>query len=553
MKAFGKFLIILFIISLLLLLPPVVPGAAAIILGTSTVSGIYQLLEQYALMGIAAAFAVTLAYALARRHMGTHRGLYALYGLALIAVNYLSGNPLPPLYIRLAALAAIAAVDAAYVAAVWGRLRRISFLSMSIPAVYLVIAYPLYYLELAGFAVFVLSFSVMRRTVGDSVVSVNLDTVRRASGNKSAPSTRQPGSVIGNAAGGGKGRKARRLEAAAAASASQPAAPSPKPSPAQPPKRKQAEPPSNVPWPAQSDYARAMQNIAFSISASYPEMRSSKVVPNPYVKLAGNIVYSSGNYGTIFKLENGGSAQALKCFTRSKPDINGRYSSISKELKSLSRKKLAFVDFQYLPGAIRTFKEPSMFFPVLLMDWVEGSNLNTYVSEHLRSPESLKRMASSFLDEMVRIRKAGIAHGDIAGDNIVIGTAGGLTLVDYDGTYVPAFRGFKSQELGHDNFQHPARGSDDFSERLDNFSILVTYLSLLAVAGDQSLWGKYNKGDQDCLIFRKADFQNPSQSTVLKELGRQKGKVRDLAALMEDSLRHPPLWSGCDPQQILKA
>ncbi len=64
--------------------------------------------------------------------------------------------------------------------------------------------------------------------------------------------------------------------------------------------------PANVVWPSQSDYSRAMQNIGFSISASYPELKASKVMPNPYVKLPGNVVYSSGNYGTIFKLENSG-------------------------------------------------------------------------------------------------------------------------------------------------------------------------------------------------------------------------------------------------------
>ncbi len=63
---------------------------------------------------------------------------------------------------------------------------------------------------------------------------------------------------------------------------------------------------------------------------------------------------------------------------------------------------------------------------------------------------------------------------------------------------------------------------------------------------------KYNKGDQDCLIFRKSDFTDPANSSVLRDIHKIKGKVSQLADMLEDALRHDPLWSGCDPQQIAK-
>lgn len=561
MRPFGKLLILLFIVSFLLIMPIELPSIiSAPLNGNSYTSYALVMAREYGLIWVTIAFVIVLAYSLARKYMGSHRALYALFGIVLLSVNYLVNHYFTLLYGQIVALLAIAAVDTLYVAAVWDRLSRTSFLSMSIPAAYLVIAYPLNYLELAGFTVFVCAFAVARSSIRDTVVFVNLRSVRRASAAAAgqSPSAQQPKpkearkkrqsaspskplEVAGKPVMAATAAPAMSMASAVAASAHKPVTPLPA-----------TDLPSNIPWPGQSDYVRAMQNTGFSISAGYPDMRASKVVPNPFVKLPGNIVYSSGNYGTIFKLENSGSAQALKCFTRSKLDINRRYSEISKTLKSLSRKRLAFVDFQYLPGAVRTFKSPSTFFPVLLMDWVEGKNLNTYISEHLRSPGNLKRFAETFIDEMVKIRHAGIAHGDIAGDNIVIDDSGSLTLVDYDGMYIPAFSGYKSQELGHDNFQHPARSLVDFSERLDNFSILVSYLSLLAVAEDASLWAKYNKGDQDCLIFRKSDFLAPAQSPVLKDIRKLKGRVRDLGSLLEESLKHEPQWSGCDPQRILK-
>ena len=186
------------------------------------------------------------------------------------------------------------------------------------------------------------------------------------------------------------------------------------------------------------------------------------------------------------------------------------------------------------------------------MDWVEGKNLNTFISDNLKNGKELRNLADSFISEMIRIQKAGIAHGDIAGDNIVIDGAGEMVLVDYDGMYVPAFAGYRSQELGHDNFQHPQRSATTYSDRLDNFSVLVTYVSLLALAEEPSLWKRYNLGDQDALIFRRSDFNDPQHSPVLKELRKHKGKVGDLARLMDEALAQDPLWEGCDAKRILK-
>ena len=310
--------------------------------------------------------------------------------------------------------------------------------------------------------------------------------------------------------------------------------------------------PTNVSWPAQSDYSRAMQNLTFSVSPRYTEVRDAKVSPNPFVKLSGNIVYSSGNYGTIFKLVNNGYAHALKCFTRSKPDLNRRYLGISKALHSTRGDNLAFVDFQYLPNAVRTFKNPSIFFPALRMLWIEGTNLNQFITDHIKYRKDLMKLADDFLSEMEKIRKVGIAHGDISGDNIMVGQKGKITLVDYDGMFVPEFAGMKAAEIGHDHFQHPARDAATYSERLDNFSILITYLSILAVAEKPDLWEKYNGGDQDCLIFRKKDFQNPKISPVIADLLKIRGRVRSLAELLLEALSHGPLWPGTDPSKIAK-
>ncbi len=309
--------------------------------------------------------------------------------------------------------------------------------------------------------------------------------------------------------------------------------------------------PQNVSWPGQSDYSRALQNLDFSISKDRPEIIASRIVPNPFVNTPGNVVYSSGNYGTIFKVQNEHSAHALKCFTRSKPDLSKRYYLISKAISRFNDGS-TFAAFSYLPKTVRTLKNPAVYFPVLLMEWVDGVNLNTYISNNLETPRKISDIARKFLSVAIKLQNYGMSHGDISGDNIMVNSSGEITLVDYDGMYVPSLKGMNAPENGHDHFQHPVRSAATYGEKLDNFSVLVTYLSLLAVASDPTLWEKYNRGDQDCLLFRKSDFLTPDRSPIISDLLSRKGRIRKLTRLLLESLQHDPLWDGIDPEKLSK-
>ncbi|MBX8643554.1 MAG: hypothetical protein KIY12_02330 [Thermoplasmata archaeon] len=563
MKPSARYLVPLLVILFLLIIPvALLEDSAAIVYRTLYVATAFSFFELYHLLIVAAVCSAVIAYSLARGYIGSCRALYSLYGVIILIASFSYGVGRSPVYGMLITALAIAGMDGLFFFSVRDKLSRISFLSITIPMVAVALFLPHYCISLSGFMIFALSFFVRTATRELSIPEVNMRSVTpiHSKGGVPAPSppisspARNPPNPQGPAQSGklSRSRKAA-VKAGTGSEAKQSISPASRSSnsvPLSPATASQL--PANVAWPAQSDYARAMQNPGFSISPNYAILRNSKVLPNPYIRLPGSVVYSSGNYGVIFRLENNGLSYAMKCFTRSKQDLNARYSEISRALSPLSGKGLPFVNFQYLPGAIRTLKNPAIYFPVLHMDWVEGRNLNAFVSEQLRNRDRIATLASNFIDEMVRMRSAGIAHGDIAGDNIVIDSSGRITLVDYDGMFVPAFSGSKSPELGHDNFQHPRRTADHYSERLDNFSILVTYLSLLGIAEDPKLWMRYNKGDQDCLIFRKSDFLDPSRSGVIGELMKMKGRVRQLTELLVESLKHEPLWDGCDPHRLAK-
>jgi len=74
--------------------------------------------------------------------------------------------------------------------------------------------------------------------------------------------------------------------------------------------------------------------------------------------------------------------------------------------------------------------------------------------------------------------------------------------------YVPALAGLKSHEVGHRNFQHPARTGNDFGEYLDNFSAWVIFASITAVSLEPRVWQLLQAGDES-LLFRREVFESP--------------------------------------------
>ena len=109
---------------------------------------------------------------------------------------------------------------------------------------------------------------------------------------------------------------------------------------------------------------------------------------------------------------------------------------------------------------------------------------------------------------------------------------GNVRLVDYDGIFLPRFRGERSPELGHKNFQHPDRTADHYGDYVDNFPSLVIYVSLLAIAADPGLWSFHN---EDNLILTQSDYNDPASSELFNRLkGSPDPTVTELTGILEE-------------------
>ncbi|NJM42050.1 MAG: hypothetical protein HC853_15515, partial [Anaerolineae bacterium] len=266
-----------------------------------------------------------------------------------------------------------------------------------------------------------------------------------------------------------------------------------------------------MPWPTPQDYNEAIQNPQTAFID--PELRAGKPELNA-LQLPRAI---TGQFASVYKMKCGARTWAVRCFLRNVSNQQQRYEAISAHLRMVKLPLPYVVDFEYHPQGIRV---RGQMYPILKMAWVNGASLTSYIESHLASPGLLGNLAYRWLEMTRALRRAGVAHGDLQHGNVLVhnnGTSNALMLVDYDGMFVPALSGQPSYETGHRNFQHPQRNESHFDAEVDNFSAWVIYLSLYALRTEPKLWQKFAGGDE-CLLFRRRDFEQPEQSALLRAL-----------------------------------
>ena len=237
----------------------------------------------------------------------------------------------------------------------------------------------------------------------------------------------------------------------------------------------------------------------------------------PVLDKYGEPYRSSGAFAVVFKMkdEQTGKCYALKCFTEEQEGRAEAYRQIAEELE--------FVESPYITSV--KYLEKEIFvdsncedeeFPVLLMDWIEGETMETYVAANYTDTHAMAMLCYRFCKMAAWLRSQSFAHGDIKPDNIMVCPDGTLTLVDYDGMFVPAMKGQKSPTIGTKDFSHPLRTIDDFDETIDDFALASIALSLKAISLNPSLLDQY--GASDRLLFSAADYLDLSKSNTFTAL-----------------------------------
>ena len=262
-------------------------------------------------------------------------------------------------------------------------------------------------------------------------------------------------------------------------------------------------------YPLISEYVKAIQDAGDNLE--------QLAHLTPVLDDHGEPYRSSGAFAVVFKMQDKstGKYYALKCFTEEQQGRAEAYRQIADELDMVDSSYITSVKYMEKELFVDSQCEEDEF-PVLLMDWVDGETMEAYIAANYHNQSAMLMLSYRFSKMAAWLRTQSFSHGDIKPDNIIVRPDGSLTLVDYDGMFVPSMKGSQSPTIGTRDFSHPLRTVDDFDETIDDFSLASIALSLKAISMKSTLLDFY--GASDRLLFSENDYRNPSNSKVISAL-----------------------------------
>lgn len=249
----------------------------------------------------------------------------------------------------------------------------------------------------------------------------------------------------------------------------------------------------------------------------------------------GRPVCYSGNYGAVFKLNCGGETKAVRIWTKDLkilPELPVRSKILAEKIHHINSG--CFVGFEFYEKGLLV---SGQWTPIVVMDWCKGQNLKEAISNNLNNPNNLRIIANNFLEVVKALHHEGISHGDLQHGNILVNEDFSIKLIDYDSLYIPCkeFDNKVEEIKGLPDYQHPNRMQNRYANsRVDYFSELIIYLSLMSLAENPSIWKKFNVANKDySLLFDTSDFADFKHSAIYYELNRLSEEIKHLVKVLE--------------------
>jgi len=258
----------------------------------------------------------------------------------------------------------------------------------------------------------------------------------------------------------------------------------------------------------------------------------------PLRKPDGQLYFSSGNFAVVFRMQDRrtGELVALRCFLRAEPQRQTRLWFIGSYLSASFLPYLLPFTYHSDEIWVDTHFGAATEFDVVSMPWIEGQPLSSYVAEccRQRDQEALQQLTRRFDELAYWLLGQPFAHGDLKPDNILVSASGRLTLIDYDGFFIPVLDGLKASETGTLPYCHPRRTPTHYDRHLDDFSLLILSLELHALSLVPDLYS-----EADSLLLPIQTIGQPFHSPLWEQLrGLQSNEISARAALLEYALHN---------------
>lgn len=180
-----------------------------------------------------------------------------------------------------------------------------------------------------------------------------------------------------------------------------------------------------------------------------------------------------------------GKAYSVKFFTSPSEALLRRYKKLGDYcLKFVPEYKIYENEINIVSG------DQFLSQPVVLGRWIEGVTMADLVRKLCRNYDkvALDVLCDKMINLFIDLMDTEIIHGDLKFDNIIAGEDGKLSIIDWDAYYAPDLKDFPTTEVGTVFFQHPTRMVSDYGKPVDDYSMAVMVVSMLAYSEQPELY-----------------------------------------------------------------
>ena len=238
----------------------------------------------------------------------------------------------------------------------------------------------------------------------------------------------------------------------------------------------------------------------------------------------GRVVCIKGANSVVFKMQdlNTGNYYAIKCYTNVKYGIYNRMEVVKEKLRLVESPYLVKMNivFNELNINVNDLKDEGIcYYPVVIMDWVDGVTLDHYHPNSEKSEDDLKQLISSYKSMSSWLLEQNFSHGDISPKNIIVTKDNNTLIIDYDNMVFSDEDAapISINKMKDEDFCNPCQTSFKYEDNIDNFSLVSIMISLIyQLESTSKPWkrGRYFYG----YFLKKEDYTNIDKSNLFKSI-----------------------------------
>lgn len=278
---------------------------------------------------------------------------------------------------------------------------------------------------------------------------------------------------------------------------------------------------SNLPSP--EEYIDAFINQTFC----FRTMKDFKTT-----QVHNQVFYVKGSNSVVFKMQDShtGNYYAIKCYTGIKYDIYNRMEVVKEKLRLIDSPYLVKFKIVYNEININVndlLDEEVIYFPVVIMDWVDGVTLDNYIPESEKAKDDFRKLINNYKAMSSWLLEQSFCHGDISPKNIITTKDNNIFLIDYDNVIfcdedVPV----STKIMKDENFCNPCQTSFKYEDNIDNFSLVSIMISLIykfesiPKTWERNPWGRNHNYYGRISFFKKEDYTDLDKSNLFNRIDK---------------------------------